>query len=58
MFKIRYEVYVINLYKYKPIETHWTDFYVNGSFGVEYIPEEIRKSERNKKDWKKIIFKE
>ena len=44
-------VYVINLDECKSI-THWIDLYVNGdtsdSFGVEDIPEEIKKIRENK----------
>ena len=47
--KIKDGACVINLDKYKSIETHWIAFYVNGNsnaiyfdrFGVEYIPKEI-----------------
>ena len=41
--------YVVNLDKYRSIETHWVALYVNGnnvedlgSFGVEHIPKEIK----------------
>ena len=47
--------YVINLDEYKSIGTHWIAFYVNDnnvtyfdSFGVEHIPNEIRKFTGNK----------
>ena len=59
--KIKDEVYVINLDKYKSIATHWIALYVNGnnrrasydaiyfdSFGVEHIPKEIKKFIVNK----------
>ena len=47
--KIKDGACVINLDKYKSIETHWIAFYVNGNFNaiyfdrfvVEYIPKEI-----------------
>ena len=55
------QAYVINLDKYKSIGTHWIALYVNGnkwsasfneayfdSFGVEHIPEEIKKFISNK----------
>ena len=48
--KIKYGAYVINLDEYSNIGTHWIAFYVNNktvkyfdSFGVEYIPKEIKK---------------
>ena len=47
--------YIINLDEYESIVTHWIALYVNAenvtyfdSFGVEYIPEEIRKFIGNK----------
>ena len=53
--KIKHGAYVINLDKYKSIGTHWIALYVNGdsvkyfdSFGVEYIPKEIKKFIGNK----------
>ena len=53
--EINGEAYVINLNEYKSIVTHWIALYVNGddvtyfdSFGVEYIPEEIKKFIGNK----------
>ena len=49
------EAYVVNLATYILIEPHWKSFYVNGdnvtyfdSFGVEYIPKEIKKFISNK----------
>ena len=53
--KIRDGAYIINLDEYKSIRTCWTSLYVNAknvtysdSFGVEHIPKEIRKFNRNK----------
>ena len=50
LLKIKYGVYVINLDKYKSIQTHWIVLYVNDnnviyfdSFGVEKISKEIKK---------------
>ena len=47
--------YVINLDEFKSIGTHWIALYVSGnniiyfySFGVEYIPKEIKKFIGNK----------
>ena len=47
--KTKDETHVINLYEFKSIGTHLTAVYVNGnnivyfdSFGVEYIPKEIK----------------
>ena len=47
--KIKDGAYVINLYEYSDIGTHWIAFYVQNndvtyfdSFGVEHIPEEIK----------------
>ena len=47
--KIKDGAYVINLYEYSGIGTHWIAFYVQNndvtyfdSFGVEHIPEEIK----------------
>ena len=55
LFKIKDEVYIINLDMYESIGTHWIALYVNAtnvtffdSFGVEHIPKEIRKFIRNK----------
>ena len=52
---IKDEAYVINIDEYKSIGTHWIVLYVNGdnaiyfdSFGVEHIPQEIKKFMRNK----------
>ena len=43
--KIKDGAYMINLYEYESVGTHWIALYVNGdnvtyfdSFGVEYIP--------------------
>ena len=48
--KIKDEAYVINLDEYSDIGTHWVALYVYNddvtyfdSFGVEYIPKEIKK---------------
>ena len=48
--KIKDGAYVINLDEYSNIGTHWIALYVNNktvkyfdSFGVEYIPKEIKK---------------
>ena len=53
--KIKYGGYVINLYEYKDVETHWIVLFFKksktvyfNSFGVEHIPEEIKESVRNK----------
>ena len=53
--KIKNGAYVINLDGYKSIGTHWIALYVNcdsvthfDSFGVEYIPKEIKKFKGNK----------
>ena len=47
---IKNGLYIINLDDFKSIEIHWIALYVNGidiiyfdSFGVEHIPEEIKK---------------
>ena len=47
--KIKDGTYIINLDKYESIGTHWIALYVNAenvtyfeSFGVEYIPREIK----------------
>ena len=51
---IKKGAYVINLDEYDDIGTHWIALYVRNdciyfdSFGVEYIPNEIRQSIRNK----------
>ena len=46
--------YIINLDEYESIGTHWIAFYVSSknvtyfaSFGVEHIPREIKKFNRN-----------
>ena len=53
--KIKDGAYVINLDEYKSIGTHWIALYVNAenvtyfdSFGVEYIPKEIKRFIGNK----------
>ena len=53
--QIKDETYVINLDEYSDIGTHWVSLYVNNktvtyfdSFGVEHIPEEIKKFINNK----------
>ena len=53
--KIKNAAYVINLDEYKSIGTHFIALHVNGnngiyfdSFGVEYIPKEIKKLIGNK----------
>ena len=53
--KIKDGAYVINLDKFKSIETHWIALYVNGnnsiyynSFGVEHIPKKRKRFIRNK----------
>ena len=52
---IKNGVYVINLDKFENIGTHWIALYVSDkkviyfdSFGVEYIPKEVKKFIRNK----------
>ena len=54
--KIKDGVYVINLDEYSDVGTHWVALYVNNktvtyfdSFGIEYIPREIKKFINNKK---------
>ena len=49
LYKIKDGAYVINLDEYSDIGTHWIALYVNNktvtyfdSFGVEYIPKEIK----------------
>ena len=53
--KIKDGAYIITLDKYEAIGTHWIALWVNAenltyfaSFGVEHIPEEIRKFIGNK----------
>ena len=53
--KIRNEAYITNLDEFESIGTHWIALYVNtenvtyiDSFGVEYVPKEIRKFIGNK----------
>ena len=53
--KIRDGAYIINLDEYKSTGTHWITLFVNGdnvtycdSFGVAYIPKEIKKFISNK----------
>ena len=55
LFKIKDETDIINLDEYESIGTHWIALYVNAenvayfdSFGVEYIPKDIRKLIGNK----------
>ena len=55
LFKMRDGAYIINLFDYESIATHWIALYVNPKnvtysdrFGVENIPKEIRKFIRNK----------
>ena len=47
--KIKDEAYVINLYEYTDVGTHWIALFCNrnkivyfDSFGVEHVPEEIK----------------
>ena len=56
LFKIKDEACIINLDEFESIEIYWIPLYVNAenvtyfdSFGVQYIPKEIRKlySKRN-----------
>ena len=55
--KIKEWAYIINLDEQSDIETHWVALYVQNnnsgtyfdSFGVEHIPEEIKKIVKNKK---------
>ena len=53
--KIKDGVYVINLYEYSDIGTHWVALYLQNnnvtyfdSFGVEHIPKEIKNLSRIK----------
>ena len=53
--KIKDGEYIINLYEYESIESHWITLYVNDnnaayfvSFGVEHVPKEIKKFMGNK----------
>ena len=53
--EIKDEAYIINIDDYESIGTHWIALYLNAknvtyvdSFGVEYIPKEIRKQIGNK----------
>ena len=53
--KIKDEAYVINLDEYADVETHWIALFCNRnkivyfeSFGVEHVPEEIKKFFENK----------
>ena len=55
LFKRKDGAYIKNLDKYESIGTHWIALYVNtenvtyiDSFGVEYVPKEIRKFIGNK----------
>ena len=61
--KIKDWAYIINLDDYKSIETHWIALYVNtenvkyfDSFGVEYIPKEIKKLIENKNELQRIFI--
>ena len=54
--KIKDGIYVINLDEYESIGTHWIALYINNnnatyfdSFGVEHIPNEIKKIYRKQK---------
>ena len=54
--KIKDGAYVINLDEYADVGTHWIDLFCNrneivcfDSFGVEHVPEEIKKFVWNKK---------
>ena len=43
-------VSVMNIDKYKSIETHWIALYINGYNGsASYIPKEIKKNHRKQK---------
>ena len=53
--KIKDGTYVINLDEYADVGTHWIDLFCNkneiiyfDSFGVEHVPEEIKKFVANK----------
>ena len=53
--KIKDGAYVMNLYEYFDLGTHWVALYINNnnviyfdSFGVEHIPKEIKEFIRNK----------
>ena len=55
LIKIKDEAYVINLDEYADVGTYWIALFCNrneivyfDSFGVEYIPEEIKEFIRNK----------
>ena len=55
LYLIKHRAYVINLDEYSDIGTHWVALYVNNktvtyfdSFGVEYIPKEIKQFINNK----------
>ena len=63
--KIKDWTYIINLDDYKSIETHWIALYVNtenvkyfDSFGVEYIPKEIKKLIENKNELQRIFIEQ
>ena len=63
--KIKDWKYIINLDDYKSIETHWIALYVNtenvkyfDSFGVEYIPKEIKKLIENKNELQRIFIEQ
>ena len=62
--KIKDGAYIINLYEYSDIGTHWVAFYVQNnnvtcfdSFGVEHIPKEIKAFINNNKNIKTNIFR-
>ena len=53
--KIKDEAYIVNLDEYKDVGTHWSALFCKkkeiiyfNSFGVEHIPEEIKRFIRNK----------
>ena len=53
--KIKDGTYVINLYEYADVGTHWIDLFCNrsefvcfDSFGVEHVPEDIKEFVGNK----------
>ena len=60
--QIKDNAYIINLDEYKSIGARWIDSYVNDgnvtyvdSFGVEYIPKEVRKFIGKKKYHRKYL---
>ena len=65
LYKIKDEVYVVNLADYESVGTNWIELYVNGekvvyfdSFWVEYISKEIKKFVGNKKTIKNVYRKQ